>query len=197
MIVNPQFSTWGPEKKQLLELVRQAPGKYVTEIGCFRGNTSRILAQECRNLGKELICIDPWDNRQDCADESIYFEFLENTSEFKDVLHVIRADSFSAKEYLPEDYSDQCGLVFVDGDHSYEGTLQDLNLYYPFLISEGIMVIHDVFDSGWAGVSKAVEEFKFSGSIYYFKYKPSKPEVLKYQHGVSGLAWFFKDSSKS
>jgi len=193
-MLNPQFSTWPAEKAQLAKLLLASPGKYAIEIGCFRGVTSLLLAEACKTAGKTLICIDPWNNSQDWSDDSVYYYFLETIKEHRDRVVVIRATSDKAVNCLPSDIKDSgCGFMFVDGDHSYEGAKKDLANYYPLLSGGGVMAVHDVFDTGWKGVGQAVEEFIKPGmSVFYHKYRPTAKESGDYQHGVSGLAWFYK-----
>jgi hypothetical protein len=55
-------------------------------------------------------------------------------------------------------------FAFVDGDHTYEGCLNDLNAVYPYLSETGIVVVDD-YRSGppngakFSSVTRAVEEF--------------------------------------
>lgn len=76
-------------------------------------------------------------------------------------------------------------LVFVDGDHSYEGCMADLKAWWPLVRKEGYMAIHDYkkgdlkTDSDgfhkdgphpkeWVGVDQAVDEF-FAGQEPYLR----------------------------
>lgn len=61
-------------------------------------------------------------------------------------------------------------MVFVDGDHSYEGCKGDIEAWMPYIIPGGIIAIHDYLKSGlqpdpngphpmnWPGVDSAVNE---------------------------------------
>lgn len=197
--INPQFSTWPAEKEQLAELLHTSPGKYALEIGSFRGCTTAILGKKCLDLEeigieKRLLAIDPWDNAQDFSDDSVYYDFLENIKESASKITVIRAKSSTVLPLLPADLEGNCGFIFVDGDHSYEGTLLDLKMYHPLLMSGGVIAIHDVLDTkGWEGVGRAVDDyFKDGHTVHYLKYVPTGQEKCAYQHGISGLAWVFK-----
>jgi predicted O-methyltransferase YrrM len=54
-------------------------------------------------------------------------------------------------------------LVFIDGDHSYEGCAGDIRVWTPLIRPNGILVIHD-YDNHrkqaavWPGVNDAVEQ---------------------------------------
>lgn len=49
-------------------------------------------------------------------------------------------------------------FIYIDGDHSYEAVIQDIELYYPKVKSGGIIGGHD-FAISHLGVCKAVMEF--------------------------------------
>lgn len=40
-------------------------------------------------------------------------------------------------------------VIFIDGDHSYEGVKQDYELYKEFLAPGGIIAFHDIKDTVW------------------------------------------------
>ncbi|CAM3821192.1 class I SAM-dependent methyltransferase [Mucilaginibacter galii] len=35
-------------------------------------------------------------------------------------------------------------LIYIDGDHSYDGMMEDINQYYPKLKKDGMVILHDV-----------------------------------------------------
>ena len=49
-------------------------------------------------------------------------------------------------------------LIFLDGDHSYQGVQKDIDNWYPRLVPGGILAGHD-FDIQWYGVVLAVLDF--------------------------------------
>lgn len=206
--MNPQYSTWPAEKRQLETLLRAAPGKYAVEIGCFRGCTTQFLGYVCREESKHLIGIDPWDNLQDQAADDVYRDCLAAVEPVKDYVTLIKARSddvlmppqqntsfwgIQQDNLWPSDFANNCGFVFVDGDHSFEGALKDLRLYYDVLMPGGVIAIHDALDPGWPGVQRAIYTFRQQGSINFLHYLPTPEEQVEYQHGGSGLAWFTKD----
>lgn len=38
-------------------------------------------------------------------------------------------------------------VLFIDGDHTYEGSKQDFEMYSPFLKDKGLIFFHDIVDS--------------------------------------------------
>lgn len=49
-------------------------------------------------------------------------------------------------------------VLFIDGDHSYEGCKADIDAWYPHMAPKGVMLFHDC-DASSPGVEKAVAEF--------------------------------------
>ena len=56
-------------------------------------------------------------------------------------------------------------LLFVDGDHSYDGCYSDLQAWLPKMTSDGIVVFHDYIWSD--GVKQAVQEFLREEKLEY------------------------------
>ena len=49
-------------------------------------------------------------------------------------------------------------VLFIDGDHSYEGCKTDIDSWYPHMAENGVMLFHDCDESS-PGVMQAVAEF--------------------------------------
>src|SRR6476661_9535341 len=49
-------------------------------------------------------------------------------------------------------------VLFIDGDHTYEGCKADIHNWYPQMAEHGVMLFHDA-DATSPGVVQAVEEF--------------------------------------
>lgn len=49
-------------------------------------------------------------------------------------------------------------LIFIDGDHNYEGVKADIENWYPQMAEGGVMLFHDC-DETSPGVVKAFDEF--------------------------------------
>lgn len=61
-------------------------------------------------------------------------------------------------------------VLFIDGDHSYEGCKRDINAWYPHMKKGGVMLFHDC-DETSPGVIQAVAEFvnNYKGTLRDFK----------------------------
>ncbi len=143
------------EKKELF-LLAASFKEYanIVEIGSYLGSSSCFLSAGLKN--GFVYCIDTWQN--DAMSESnkdTYTQFCDNTSKYSNKIRKIRGWSYNVVDQILEKTSN-IDLLFIDGDHSYEGVKKDWDVYSPFLRSGSIIVMHD---SGWAdGVKKVIEE---------------------------------------
>lgn len=132
----------------------------VVEIGSFLGASTTFLASALQNTSK-VYCIDTWMNdamsygqeRDEQSDRrDTYEEFLANTAGYKDCIIPLREKSNLAVSMLPSDL--KIDLLFIDGDHSYDGVLSDWMTYSPLLADESIVIFHD---TEWAiGVNRVI-----------------------------------------
>ena len=142
-------------------------GERVTgiEVGVAKGETSAYLLKECPNIEK-LYGVDPYlpyedwcryiDEKEINLQESIA---IDNLKSYMDRFEFMKMTSEDAiKSFAPGSVD----YVFVDGDHSYEQTLADLNMYYPLVRSGGIFFGHDI---NLESVRKALEEFREENKI--------------------------------
>lgn len=140
--------------KELLllnKLARKTPeGGAIVEIGSYLGASSLVMSRA--NKKATLYCIDTWNN--DAMSEGHWDTmqaFSHNTRGCKNIVPV-RMWSYEAADQVP----DNIDLLFVDGDHSYDGVKKDIDLYFPKLKSGGVVAMHDI---GWAdGVNRVIKE---------------------------------------
>ena len=59
---------------------------------------------------------------------------------------------------ISKQFKDEIDVLFIDGDHSYEGCKRDIDAWYPFVKKDGVMLFHDGDESS-PGVVRAVAEF--------------------------------------
>ncbi len=127
----------------------------ILEIG-FKGSSFHIMSQ--LSSGKK-VAVDLEDKGR-----TIWSHYMMYNEDFK----LFIADSQTeetrdkVKEFCPE-----YDLIFIDGDHSYEGVRRDFELYQDLLSPRGYIVFHDidpehVFRDGAGG-----QVYKFWQDISY------------------------------
>ena len=141
-----------------------ATGRAV-EIGSYSGEGTVVIAK----YFKDVLAVDPWLNgydindvaSQQCPMKFVFEAFQERTTPLGNVLYS-RGKSLDALQFFKDGELD---LVYIDGDHRYEGVLADLNGWKPKLRAGGIMAGHD-----WSfkAVQKAlVEVFKDKEAVLF------------------------------
>lgn len=146
------------EKIALYNLVSQINknNPNVVEIGSYIGASSCFIAKALQKQKGKLYCIDTWENQtMPDGEKDTYSLFMSNTSRYKDVIVPIRGYSSEVSGEFTK-YNKKVELLFIDGDHSYEGCLTDWDLYSPYLSEDAIIVFHD---TSWAqGVNRVIKE---------------------------------------
>lgn len=61
-------------------------------------------------------------------------------------------------------------LLFIDGDHTYQGCKRDIEAWCQYLNKDGVMFFHDCDESS-PGVMWAVSEFVYTHSCGFFLFK--------------------------
>ncbi len=139
------------------------------EVGVKRGNNAGLLLKNL-NL-KKLYLVDPWvayvdqisskEIRDGKLSENFFKEVQEKFSK-NDNVEIIRDFSVNAAKTFEDNL---CDFVYIDGDHSYENVLNDLNAWYPKLKQYGVMCGDDYGHPSGVGVIKAVAEFVKNKSL--------------------------------
>jgi hypothetical protein len=118
------------------------------EIGVGWGRNSEFFLQ---NLPiKTLYCIDPWEPYDGPNKGSIfatkekanehYREAMKRLKPFKDKAVILEMTSKEASEQVEDNSLD---FIFIDGDHSYDAVINDLNLWWPKVKVSGVFSGHD------------------------------------------------------
>lgn len=147
------------------------------EIGSYVGASSSYLAAGLarNNLPGKVYCIDTWNNdAMTEGNRDTMAEFLYNTKQFSRYIEPIRGLSTDPQVISQvKRLAGNIDLLFIDGDHSFEGALADWTAYSRLLSKHALVAMHDI---GWAeGVQRVVTE-------------EIKPRVIREQ-GLPNLWW--------
>lgn len=104
----------------------------ILEIG-YRGSTFHILSQ--LSTGKK-VALDIEDNGR-----TVQSHYMMYGEDFK--LFVANSQTEETKNKVKE-FCPQYDLIFIDGDHSYEGVKRDFELYQELLSPRGHIIFHDI-----------------------------------------------------
>lgn len=120
-----------------LLLNRCRPIDVYGEIGSAAGGTLRLI-QELVDFAVAVV-LDDGNHPKHSLWES-------NTGEFRNRVVIHRGDSHAeaAKEFVARTCAFQkFDVIFIDGDHSYEGVKKDIELVLPFCTPATLLVFHD------------------------------------------------------
>ena len=174
------------ETERILELAGEClevSGDYV-EMGCYKGDTSLLLAEMLKkynrdidvenpveNLVKKLWIYDSFEGLPEKAveDKSALGELFKRGElmvtkrEVKErflraglPVPVIKKAWFS--ELVDSDLPEKIAFAFLDGDF-YDSIRDSLKLVVPKMSDGGVLVVHDYTNPALPGVKKAVDEW--------------------------------------
>jgi predicted O-methyltransferase YrrM len=134
----------GDSAELLYGLVRSIKPDVCVEIGSALGKSASYIGMALKENGRGMLyAIDPHEPTKwnDVNAVDSFKEFTSNLSSIgvREQVSVIRSYSdAAAREWsLPID------LIFIDGDHSYEGVKRDWELFLPHVKPSGVVIFHD------------------------------------------------------
>lgn len=129
------------------------PYQNVVEIGSYLGKSTAIIASSLPNH-VEFHAIDTWNNdAMTEGQKDTWTTFIKNIDPWKHKVIAHKGTSHEISEY----WYKPIDLLFIDADHSYEAVLSDLNDWYKYLRTGGVLLMHDYTYK--VGVKKAFDEF--------------------------------------
>lgn len=141
------------EAAYLFRLARGLGAATVVELGRFRGGGTLILAAALRD-GARLWSYDVVADHDRALEEALRRFGLDRRVE------LVVGDSRVA-DAPPA----ACDLVFIDGDHTYDGARSDFERWSELVRPGGHLVFHDAVDAGrygnvYPGVARLVRELE-------------------------------------
>lgn len=163
-------------REETTEILRQAElalgvaGDFV-ELGCYKGETSILLAKLLKTTPKHLWIYDsfaglPPKSAEDLSGAGTNFQAGELAVSKREVLDKIRRHGLKnvmVKKAWFQDLTDQdlpatIAWAFCDGD-LYSSIQTSLRLVLPRLSPQGIIIVHDYNNPQLPGAARAVDQF--------------------------------------
>ena len=153
-------------------LAAEGPGVgAIVEIGSYLGRSTAILASGSKGAGREgITAVDhfrgsPENQAGQVAESRVLKEEGTTFHRFKDNLQRLGlADHVTpvvaSSEEAAHGWSNPIRLLFIDGEHSYEASRRDFELWSPFVVHGGLVCFHDI--GAWPGVTKFYQELRQS-----------------------------------
>jgi len=138
----------------------------IVELGTRSGNSTLVMLEAAQHVGGKVLSVD-----------------IDPCTEAKDRIAAAKLDhlwTFIQGNDMEVDggrLPEPIDLLFIDTNHLYRYTIQELQRYSQFLRSGSWIVLHDYVS--FPGVNRAVEEF--------VKTRPMKPHFYPFVH-QNGLA---------
>lgn len=132
------------ELQRFANIVASIHPKKVLEIGTFQGGTLCILARLSAPRAT-IISIDlpggKFGGGQSKLRSLLYHTFSKSLQR----MHLIRGNSHSEEVVARvRKITQSLDVLFIDGDHTYEGVKHDFASYSPLVRPGGIIAFHDV-----------------------------------------------------
>lgn len=139
-------------------------GLKIAEIGVFKGDFSKFIFSEISPSELHLIDIfegqmcsgDKDGNNIVWTDLEIEYELLKEYFVNFDNVKIHKGFSYDVLLKFDDEYFD---IVYIDGDHSYDGVKRDLEVSYKKVKKNGLICGHDYTEKMFMGVVRAVNEF--------------------------------------
>ena len=127
------------------ELCRARSPRVLVEIGTAYGGVLYILARYLTSL-KKIVCIDSDERYFNIGFFRQRARFMKAFAPDKEI-HCITGNSHASlveAELLRILNGDKIDILFIDGDHSYEGAMDDFERYGKYVAQDGVIAFHDI-----------------------------------------------------
>lgn len=164
---------------QLLKIIELRAPKYVLEIGTANGGTlflfSRVSADNACMISLDLP-LGPFGGGYPAWKRTFYKSFAKK----EQTIRLIRADSHeqaTQEKVAAILQANKIDLLFIDGDHTYEGVKKDVEMYEPLVKDGGMIVLHDIVsqrEEHGCGVDRYWNEIKGKKEYQEFVENPDQ-----------------------
>ena len=163
------ITTSAVEKAQIHRHALDVRARRILEVGSFKGSTTAVLSEAAAAHRGYVVAIDPmiWSSKP-----SHFFEWIDGllhptsyekafwrnvTAAGHDNVRLIKTLSTDPDLLAsPDPEMSEFDLAFIDGEHTYQGVVQDIANWGSRVRSGGRMLLHDVARR-FPGVVRAME----------------------------------------
>ena len=185
----------------------------IVEIGSFKGKSTVLLASVAAHYGLgQIVAIDPHTSPSPTdpglppgASSFDEFSTALGSAGLEEQVEIHR--TFSRE--VAKDWNRPIRLLWIDGEHTYQGTKEDFEMFSPFLASGGVVALHDALHAFEGPIRVFVEEILrsdrfgaagFVQSIAWGQFRPSdgvafRGDRQRLARRAERLLPFFKDST--
>jgi len=134
------------ELHRFAKMVATLRPEKVMEIGTFQGGTLCVL---CRlsSPTANIISVDLPGGKFGGGYSAMRSLLYRSFCKYFQAMHLIRGDSHS-EEVLTKvkSITQSLDILFIDGDHTYEGVKRDFFAYSPLVRAGGVVAFHDIVE---------------------------------------------------
>jgi predicted O-methyltransferase YrrM len=166
----------------------------IVEIGSFKGRSTVMLAKVASHYGGgPVVAIDPHNSpilldHQADPDATSFRDFVASMEAAGVSSQVETHRAYSAD--VASSWNRPIRLLWIDGDHSYEGAKKDLHGFFPHLVPGGVVAFHDALNEFPGPIRVFVEDVLgsdrfgpagFVHSIAWAQFRPKDGHTFREQ----------------
>lgn len=144
----------------LYELARKVRCGCILEIGSYRGRSTVFLGKGSLNgTNMPVFAIDPHASFTGVlggifgsGDRTIFYRTMLN-NDCSEIVSLINLSS----EFFSKQWENPVSLLWIDGDHSYDGVCRDFYCWEPHLLPDALIAFDDALDPN-LGPSRLIKE---------------------------------------
>ncbi|HEX4518179.1 MAG TPA: class I SAM-dependent methyltransferase [Gaiellaceae bacterium] len=140
------------ETVEFMHRIAEAPPRRVLEIGTGLGGTLFLFARVAAP-DATLMTVE---QQRPLGYPRTYAPLLKSFARDRHTIHLVRADSHDPEtlERIRSHFGGSIDLLFIDGDHTYDGVRFDHELYGPLVRSGGLIAFHDIMPGPYEAVGE-------------------------------------------
>ena len=134
----------------------------IVEIGSFKGKSTVLLASVAAQCGLgRIVAIDPHTSPS-TTDPGL----PPGTSSFEEFSAALRSAKLEDQVEVHRTFSREVAkgwdrpirMLWIDGEHTYKGAKEDFDMFAPFLVSGGVVALHDALHAFEGPIRVFIEE---------------------------------------